>query len=384
MGLNQQCNTLTLLFPMNLVQAHLISYNVPLNINGNWNFGFLLGIALVIQILTGIILASVYIAEIPSAFYSISYIIEEIHNGYLFRYLHSNGVCLFFMLMYFHIAKGMFYSCNYLPMSWYTGIVLLIASFAIGFLGYVLPYGQMSYWGATVIINLFYWIEPLVHLLLGGYSVSGTTLGRFYLLHFVLPFVLLVIIVVHIYYLHLNSSSNPLSNADSYYTTRFSPTLISSDVYLLIGFFCICFIQLSYAPVKLFTGDSDNCILADPLNTPLHIVPEWYLLPFYGTLKLLPTKIAGMVAMLLFLQTLTLLVETRRNAYMLSITNIHRIYSSKRTLMIPLIFIISFIGMFHINSFTLLIGSFALCIYNILSISSTQSNSLRIYISTSK
>nr|QIM61714.1 cytochrome b [Babesia microti]QIM61715.1 cytochrome b [Babesia microti]QIM61717.1 cytochrome b [Babesia microti] len=371
-------NNITVIFAVNLLLSQLVTYSVPINLNSNWNIGFILGIVLVMQILTGLILSFNYVAIAPEAYYSIAYILEDIHNGYMYRYLHSNGVCMFFMFMYAHLVKGLWYSCTYLPLSWYTGIVILMLSYAIGFMGYVLPYGQMSYWGATVIINLFYWNKGLTELLLGNYSVNSSTLSRFYILHFILPFVVLVVIIVHIYYLHLNSSTNPLSVVDSYSSIRFAPTTLASDIYMMAITAMLIVCQLSYAVITLFTGDSDNSILADPLMTPLHIVPEWYMLPFYGTLKLLPTKLSGLVTMLVFVQTLVQTVEQRNTATVLSLYNVHRTYSYRRVLLIPILVTLGYLGMYHLNLFTTQVGIYVLILYLLIGITSTTCSSTRL------
>nr|AGF95349.1 cytochrome b [Cytauxzoon felis] len=329
---------------MNLVHSHLLSYLVPRNLNSNWNLGFLLGILFVFQILSGLLLTFNYIPYGSQSFDSIVRLLIDVNFGWAFRYFHAQCVSFCFFFMFLHVLKGLWYSSRYLPWSWYSGMIILVLCMAIAFLGYVLPNGQMSYWGATVITNLFYWAADFVTILLGGYSVGSGTLQRFYILHFILPFVLLFIVVIHIFYLHRCSSTNPLSCVDSYLVTRFYPIVIFSDFRMMTALMILLMFQLAYGIIPLFQGDVDNSILANPLQTPLHIVPEWYLLVFYATLKLFPSKLAGLIAMVLILEMLVALVEARSMSTLLLSVHYHRDWTVASTVLVPLLFILGCIG----------------------------------------
>nr|BAN65053.1 cytochrome b [Babesia bovis] len=258
--------------------------------------------------------------------------------------------------MMLHMLKGLWYSSRYLPWSWYSGMVIFILSMAIAFLGYVLPYGQMSYWGATVIINLFYWFPDLVALVLGGYGVAFPALQRFYILHFILPFVLLIVVLIHIYYLHRSSSTNPLSGVDSWLVSRFYPVIIFSDIRMLTMLFILLGVQLTYGVIPLFQGDCDNSIMANPLQTPMHIVPEWYLLTFYATLKTFPSKMAGLIAMGILLESIILIVESRAICSVVSCVTYHRSWTSITLPMIPALFILGSLGRLALNNGLMFIG----------------------------
>lgn len=336
----------------------MVSYLVPVNLNSNYNLGFLLGLLFVFQIVSGLLLTFNYVPTSVGSFESIVRILFDVNFGWGFRYFHSQCVSFCFLFLWLHIIKGLLYSSKYLPWSWYSGMVILILSMAIAFLGYVLPNGQMSYWGATVITNLFYWAPNFVTVLLGGYSVGGETLQRFYILHFILPFVLLFFVLIHIYFLHRNSSTNPLSCVDSYSVLRFYPIVIMSDCRMFLLLLIFVFFQLGFGILQLFQGDCDNSILANPLQTPQHIVPEWYLLVFYATLKLFPSKLAGLIAMAFLLEVFIILIEARAFSSHISCVFYHRTWSNLCVFIVPLIVVLGTIGKMVINQKLLYIGLF--------------------------
>nr|QBH61301.1 cytochrome B-1 [Hepatozoon canis] len=295
---------------INQVKAHLQSYPCPLNLNFFWNFGFLLAMVFVLQILTGILLSSFYTPDTSLSFFSVHYIMREINSGYILRYTHATGASLVFIFLYCHILRGIvFGSYTYLPLVWITGILIFVISMAIAFLGYVLPWGQMSYWGATVITNLLSPIPGLVTWVCGGYYVDNPTLKRFFVLHFVLPFFVLVVVFVHIFYLHLNGSNNPLG-VDTALKIPFYPNILASDIKGLWYLLLALAIQVGFGVLPLSHPDN-NCHV-DKFVTPHQIVPEWYFLGFYSVLKSIPSKPAGMVIMFSFIQSLLVLAEARQ------------------------------------------------------------------------
>ncbi len=285
-------------------------YPVPRNLNYFWNFGVLAGVALVIQILTGVILAMHYAANVGVAFDSVEHIMRNVNSGWLLRYAHMNGASFFFIVVYIHIFRGLFYSSYKAPreMVWLLGLVIFLLMMATAFMGYVLPWGQMSFWGAKVITGLFSAI-PLVgpalqEWLLGGFSPDNATLNRFFSLHFVLPFVIAGVIILHIWALHIPGSSNPtgIEIKGKQDTIPFHPYYTAKDGFGL-GVFLIFFCILTFF-MPNFLGHPDNYIPANELSTPAHIVPEWYFWPFYAILRaftfdffFIEAKLLGVIAM---------------------------------------------------------------------------------------
>lgn len=278
-------------------------YPAPRNLNYFWNFGSLAGLALVIQLITGIVLAMHYVPTTATAFDSVEMIMRDVNYGWLLRYIHSNGASMFFIVVIIHIFRGLYYGSYKAPREilWMLGVVILLLMMATAFMGYVLPWGQMSFWGATVITNLFSAIpvigDSIVSFLWGGFSVDEPTLKRFFSLHYLLPFVIVGVVILHIWALHLPGSNNPLgidvkSPQDQ---VPFHPYYTAKDA-LGVGVFLIVFaLLLFYAPNML--GHPDNYIPANPMVTPPHIVPEWYFLPFYAILRAVPDKLGGVLLM---------------------------------------------------------------------------------------
>jgi ubiquinol-cytochrome c reductase cytochrome b subunit len=267
-----------------------------------WNFGSLLATCLGLQIVTGVILAMHYTPNVDLAFVSVEHIMRDVNYGWLLRYLHANGASFFFILVYAHIGRGLYYSSYKAPrvMPWSVGVIILVLMMAIAFLGYVLPYGQMSLWGATVITNMLSaipWIgQDFVQFVWGGFSVNNATLNRFFSLHFVLPFVLSALALVHMMTLHTHGSSNPLGLSSNSDKLPMAPYYLFKDLVTMWVFLAAITGIVCYAPNLL--GHSDNYIPANPMSTPASIVPEWYLLPYYAILRAVPNKLLGVVAML--------------------------------------------------------------------------------------
>jgi len=296
---------------LKLVNAYVIDHSQPTNISYLWNFGSLLGVCLIIQIITGVTLAMHYNPSVAEAFNSIEHIMRDVNNGWLVRYLHSNTASAFFFLVYLHIGRGLYYASYRAPrtLAWVLGAVILILMMGIGFLGYVLPYGQMSLWGATVITNLISaipWIgQDIVEFIWGGFSVNNATLNRFFALHFVLPFVLAALALMHLIAVHETAgASNPLGVPGYYDRVVFAPYFLFKDLITIFIFFFVLSLFVFFMPNVL--GDSENYVMANPMQTPAAIVPEWYLLPFYAILRSIPNKLLGVIAM--FMALLIILV----------------------------------------------------------------------------
>lgn len=296
---------------LKLLNSYLIDSPQPANISYLWNFGSLLGLCLVIQIATGVTLAMHYTPSVLEAFNSVEHIMRDVNNGWLLRYLHANTASAFFFLVYLHIGRGLYYGSYKSPrtLTWAIGTVILIVMMATAFLGYVLPYGQMSLWGATVITNLMSaipWIgQDIVEFIWGGFSVNNATLNRFFALHFLLPFVLAALALMHLIAMHDTvGSSNPLGISGNYDRLPFAPYFIFKDLVTIFIFFIVLSVFVFFMPNAL--GDSENYVMANPMQTPPAIVPEWYLLPFYAILRSIPNKLLGVIAM--FASILALMV----------------------------------------------------------------------------
>ena len=287
---------------LKLVNSYLVDSPQPSNISYAWNFGSLLAFCLVIQIITGVTLAMHYNPSVSEAFNSVEHIMRDVNNGWLIRYLHSNTASAFFFLVYLHIGRGLYYGSYKAPRTlvWTIGTVIFILMMATAFLGYVLPYGQMSLWGATVITNLMSaipWIgQDIVEFIWGGFSVGDATLNRFFALHFVLPFILAALALMHLITLHDSAGSgNPLGVTGNSDRLPFAPYFIFKDLITIFIFILALSLFVFFMPNVL--GDSENYVMANPMQTPPAIVPEWYLLPFYAILRSIPNKLLGVIAM---------------------------------------------------------------------------------------
>ena len=286
---------------LRLVNSYIIDSPQPANISYLWNFGSLLGTCLVLQILTGIFLAMHYQPHVDFAFNSVEHIMRDVNNGWAVRYTHANVASFFFIFVYAHIARGLYYGSYKSPrvLLWAIGVIILVLMMATAFLGYVLPYGQMSLWGATVITNLLSAItvfgQDLVELIWGGFSVSNATLNRFFSLHYLLPFLLAALAIAHVLALHTHGSNNPNGIGSTTDRIAMHPYFTFKDLVTIFLFFLVLSILVFYYPNLL--GHSDNYIPANPMQTPASIVPEWYLLPFYAILRSIPNKLLGVIAM---------------------------------------------------------------------------------------
>jgi ubiquinol-cytochrome c reductase cytochrome b subunit len=295
---------------LSIVNGMLVDLPAPSNLSYWWGFGSLLGLVLIIQLASGIFLAMHYTAHVDLAFASVEHIMRDVNYGWLLRYIHANGASMFFVMVYLHVGRGLYYGSYTKPREivWGVGVIILVAMMATAFIGYVLPWGQMSFWGATVITNLLSAIpfvgDDIVQWIWGGFSIANPTLNRFFSLHYLLPFVLTGLVLVHLIALHVDGSNNPLGvngNADK---IPFHPYYSIKDLfgYTLFAIFFSCFIY--FAPNLL--GHADNYIPANPLVTPAHIQPEWYFLFAYTVLRSIPNKLIGVIA--LFASLLVLLV----------------------------------------------------------------------------
>lgn len=293
-----------------MLNQMLVSYKVPTNINYFWSFGVLAGVALVVQLITGIALAMHYTPHVDLAFLSVDHIMRDLQYGWLLRYLHSNGASFFFIVVYAHIFRGLYYGSYMYPrqMVWIIGTLIYAAMMAVAFLGYVLPWGQMSFWGATVITNFFsvipFFGKEVVEWLWGGFSVSNATLNRFYSLHYFVSFVIVGLSGLHLIVLHNHGANNPLGvksvDTIAFYPYFYVKDLVAVNIYLLGYLFFVFF-----SPETL--GHPDNYIPANPMVTPPSIVPEWYFLPMYAILRSIPYKTPGVLAMAMAICVLFLL-----------------------------------------------------------------------------
>ena len=288
--------------PLLSLSAHFREYPTPKNLNYWWTFGAILTFCLVAQIATGIVLAMHYVAHADLAFDSIEHIMRDVNYGWLLRYLHSNGSSMFFLAVYIHIFRSLFYGSHKSPREiiWILGVLIYILMMATAFMGYVLPWGQMSFWAATVITNLFTAIpligESITTWFWGGYAVDNPTLNRFYSLHYLVPFLILGLVILHIWALHIPGNNNPTGieiTRPSKDTIPFHPHITIKDLFALLVFLIIFLGFVFFSPDIL--GHPDNYIPANPMVTPYHIVPEWYLLPFYAILRSVPDKLGGVV-----------------------------------------------------------------------------------------
>ena len=293
-----------------MMQHDLVDYPTPRNLNYWWNFGSLAGIVLVIMIATGVVLAMHYTPHTQHAFESVERIMRDVNYGWLLRYLHMNGASMFFIIVYIHMFRGLYYGSYKAPreLLWQIGVIILLAMMATAFMGYVLPWGQMSFWGAKVITNLFSAIplvgDAIVTWLWGGFAVDNPTLNRFFALHYLLPFLLFALVFLHLVALHTSKSNNPLGIdvKGPQDTIPFTPYYTVKDMFGLGAFLIFYLAFVFFAPN--FFGEPDNYIKANPMQTPPHIVPEWYFLPFYAILRaitfdilFIPAKLLGVIAM---------------------------------------------------------------------------------------
>nr|QUB07070.1 cytochrome b [Lilioceris yunnana] len=302
---------------LKIFNSSLIDLPSPSNLSTMWNFGSLLGTCLMIQIITGLFLAMHYCPNTEMAFESISHIMRNVNYGWLIRNIHSNGASFFFICLYIHIGRGIYYSSYYMKETWISGTSLFFLIMATAFLGYVLPWGQMSFWGATVITNLIsaipYLGTMIVQWVWGGFAVNNATLNRFFTLHFVLPFIVSSLVIIHLLFLHQKGSSNPLGLKSDIDKIPFHPFYTFKDIVgILIMTFMLMMLTLK---TPYFLGDPDNFTPANPLVTPIHIKPEWYFLFAYAILRSIPNKLGGVIALVLSIGILYTLPFTNKKKF---------------------------------------------------------------------
>lgn len=292
-----------------IINNSLIDLPTPSNITTLWNFGSLLGLCLIIQLITGIFLAIHYTANIQLAFSRIIHICREVNNGWILRNLHANGASIFFICIYIHIGRGIYYGSFHFKKTWITGVIILFIVIGAAFIGYVLPWGQISFWGATVITRLLsaipYLGTSLVYWLWGGFSVDNATLTRFFTFHFIIPFIILALTIIHLIFLHKTGSRNPLGLNRNLDKIPFHPYFSFKDI---LGFIIIIYLLLIVVLISPnLLGDPDNFIPANPIITPIHIKPEWYFLFAYAILRSIPNKLGGVIALIISILILIIL-----------------------------------------------------------------------------
>nr|BAA13660.1 cytochrome b [Bubalus bubalis] len=294
---------------MKILNNAFINLPAPSNISSWWNFGSLLGICLILQILTGLFLAMHYTSDTTTAFSSVAHICRDVNYGWIIRYMHANGASMFFICLYMHVGRGMYYGSYTFLETWNIGVILLFAVMATAFMGYVLPWGQMSFWGATVITNLLsaipYIGTSLVEWIWGGFSVDKATLTRFFAFHFILPFIIAALAMVHLLFLHETGSNNPTGISSDTDKIPFHPYYTIKDILGALLLILALMLLVLFTPDLL--GDPDNYTPANPLNTPPHIKPEWYFLFAYAILRSIPNKLGGVLALVLSILILILM-----------------------------------------------------------------------------
>nr|UFI48276.1 cytochrome b [Gymnosoma dolycoridis]UUJ36991.1 cytochrome b [Gymnosoma dolycoridis] len=294
---------------LQIINSALIDLPAPINISAWWNFGSLLFLCLMIQIMTGLFLAMHYTADINLAFNSINHICRDVNYGWLLRTMHANGASSFFICIYLHVGRGIYYGSYLYTSTWIIGVIIMFLVMGTAFMGYVLPWGQMSFWGATVITNLLSAIPylgiELVQWVWGGFAVDNATLTRFFTFHFILPFIVLAMTMIHIMFLHETGSNNPMGLNSNIDKIPFHPYFTYKDI---VGFMIMLMMLILLILINPYLlGDPDNFIPANPLVTPIHIQPEWYFLFAYAILRSIPNKLGGVIALVLSISILAIL-----------------------------------------------------------------------------
>nr|YP_009922409.1 cytochrome b [Malaza fastuosus]QNA48420.1 cytochrome b [Malaza fastuosus] len=346
-----------------IINNSLIDLPSPSNISSWWNFGSLLAFCLIIQILTGLFLTMYYTANIELAFYSVNYICRNVNYGWLIRTLHANGASFFFICIYLHIGRGIYYESFNLKYTWMVGIIILFILMATAFMGYVLPWGQMSFWGATVITNLLsaipYLGTMLVQWIWGGFAVDNATLTRFYSFHFLFPFIILALTMIHLLFLHQTGSNNPLGINSNMDKIPFHPFFTFKD---MIGFIILLFFLLMLTLTNPYMmGDPDNFIPANPLVTPVHIQPEWYFLFAYAILRSIPNKLGGVIALVLSILILIILPFTfNKKIQGIQFYPINQIFF---WIMVSTVILLTWIGARPVEDPYIITGQLLTCLY---------------------
>ena len=348
-----------------LINAHLIEYPTPSNLTLFWNYGFLAAMCLVTQLLSGIALAMHFTPHVDLAFLSVEHIMRDVNGGWLIRYIHANGASMFFITVYVHIARGLYYGSYMQPrgLVWSLGVIILILMMATAFMGYVLVWGQMSFWAATVITNFFTAFpiigDKIVTLLWGGFSVDNATLNRFFSLHYLLPFLISGVVVVHMAAVHNDGSNNPLGISSHADKIAFFPYFFIKDTLGLVGGLIFFSFFIYYSPNSL--GHPDNYIPANPMSTPEHIVPEWYFLFAYAILRSIPNKLMGVLA--LFASLLVLLVLPVINTSAVRSSLYRPLYQKFFWFLVADFFLLSYLGQAPAESPYIEVGQVATIYY---------------------
>ena len=298
---------------LKIANRSLINLPSPININSWWNFGSILGVYLIIQIISGIFLSLHYCPNINIAFERVIHIIKDVNLGWLIRLIHINGASLYFIAIYLHVGRGIYYHSFKSSPVWIIGVIIILISIATAFLGYVLPWGQISFWGATVITNLLsaipYIGQIIVEWIWGGFSIDNATLNRFYSFHFILPLIIIILVIIHLFFLHIKGSNNPLGTNRNKYKIPFHLYFTIKDILGFILIIIIHFLIIIQYPYIL--GDPDNFIYANSISTPVHIKPEWYFLFAYSILRAIPNKLGGVIGLIISILILIILPFTK-------------------------------------------------------------------------
>nr|YP_010693581.1 cytochrome b [Scolytoplatypus sinensis]WCB99772.1 cytochrome b [Scolytoplatypus sinensis] len=341
---------------MKMVKSSLINLPTPSNISMMWNFGSMLGLCLLIQITSGLFLAMHYCPNVSLTFESIVHISRNVNFGWLIRNIHANGASFFFICLYMHIGRGIYYNSYLLLNTWLIGVTIFFLTMMTAFMGYVLPWGQMSFWGATVITNLVsaipYLGNMIVQWIWGGFAVSNATLSRFFTFHFILPFIVAATVMIHLIYLHQTGSSNPIGTISNMDKISFHPYFTLKDtISALIMFFILIFISLN-SPFML--GDPDNFIPANPLVTPVHIQPEWYFLFAYAILRSIPNKLGGVI--MLFMSIVILYFMPFLNSNKFSSSQFYPVSKINFWLFVNIVILLTWIGARPVEDPYILLG----------------------------
>nr|UFZ12941.1 cytochrome b [Protohermes cangyuanensis] len=345
-----------------IANASLIDLPTPSNISTWWNFGSLLGLCLIIQILTGLFLAMHYTANIEMAFSSVAHICRDVNYGWFLRTLHANGASFFFICIYFHIGRGLYYGSYKYTHTWMIGVLLLFTVMGTAFMGYVLPWGQMSFWGATVITNLLsaipYLGTMLVQWVWGGFAVDNATLTRFFTFHFILPFIVAALTMIHLLFLHQTGSNNPLGINSNFDKIPFHPYFSFKD---LIGFLIMSMMLILLTLMNPYLlGDPDNFTPANPLVTPVHIQPEWYFLFAYAILRSIPNKLGGVIALVMSIAILFFMPLIKSNFQGIQFYPINQIFY---WFMVTLLILLTWIGARPVEDPYILTGQILTVLY---------------------
>jgi quinol-cytochrome oxidoreductase complex cytochrome b subunit len=349
---------------LSFLASHIVNYPAPINLTYAWSFGFLAGVSLFIQIFTGLVLSVHYSPNIDYAFVSVENIMRNVNYGWWFRYTHANGASMFFIVVYAHILRGLYYGSYMAPrqLLWGSGVVLLLLMMAAAFTGYVLPWGQMSFWGATVITKMFsvipYVGEHIVHWIWGGFTINGATLKKFYTVHFILPFVIAGFVLIHLTLLHRDGSNNPLG-VDDAEMIPFYPYYVLKEVHALFIYLFVFAVLVHFYPNYL--GHPENYIPADPMKTPAHIVPEWYFLPYYAMLRSIPNKTGGVVCM--FSSIFILFTVPYTNFSLIRSTHFRPLYKIFFWIFVSDFFILMWVGQMPMRNSYIQLGRYATAYY---------------------